>query len=298
MTAIPVVTVVIPTYNHAHFLPDTLTSLQDQTLGDWEAIVVNNYSDDDTIEVVESFADRRFRLVNFRNKGIIAASRNLGIALARGRYIAFLDSDDTWYPRKLECCVPYLDMGAALVSHGLRYIGDIDRDVYCGPKSRATFDALLDKGSCITPTATVVRKSALDAVGRFSENPLIVGAEDYHLWLKLAKADIRMLFLSEILGQYRVHSGSQSALILKTLNSELSVVDEYLEAESRGLLLFWELRKKRRHGLAYYSAARAMHKSNQYRKALELYFLALGQRPFYFKIHIAMGQCIVNMLFS
>ena len=120
MSHSPVVTVVIPTYNHAHFLRDALNSLRAQTYTDWEAVVVNNFSEDDTVEVVNSFADSRIRLENFRNNGVIAASRNRGIALARGSYLAFLDSDDTWYPEKLARCMECFDNGIGLVCHGLQ----------------------------------------------------------------------------------------------------------------------------------------------------------------------------------
>ena len=74
MSHSPVVTVVIPTYNHAHFLREALASLRAQTFPDWEAVVVNNFSDDDTVAVVESFADSRMLLENFRNNGIISGN--------------------------------------------------------------------------------------------------------------------------------------------------------------------------------------------------------------------------------
>src|SRR3989304_1110083 len=115
----PLVTVVIPTYNHAHFLREALQSVRAQSFSEWEAVVVNNYSEDDTIAVVESFADPRIRLENFRNNGIIAASRNRGIALARGKYLAFLDSDDLWLPEKLACFISHLDGGFDVFCHRL-----------------------------------------------------------------------------------------------------------------------------------------------------------------------------------
>jgi len=96
MNKTPVVSIVIPTYNHEHFLKKCLQSVVDQTFTNWEAIVVNNFSEDNTIAVVNSFHDPRIHLVNFKNNGIIAASRNKGIKLSRADLIAFLDSDDIW----------------------------------------------------------------------------------------------------------------------------------------------------------------------------------------------------------
>ena len=80
----PFVTVVIPTFNHAKLLRRALDSVVAQTFDNWEAIVINNFSTDETIEVVESYQDDRIKLINFKNNGVIAASRNQGIKNARG----------------------------------------------------------------------------------------------------------------------------------------------------------------------------------------------------------------------
>jgi glycosyltransferase involved in cell wall biosynthesis len=287
MSHSPVVTVIIPTYNHAHFLRDALRSLCAQTYTDWEAVVVNNFSQDDTVAVVESFADSRILLENFRNNGIIAASRNRGIALARGRYLAFLDSDDTWHPEKLARCMEYFDNGVGLVCHGLHWIGDQERDVFCGPEQRASFDALRDKGSCITPSAAVVLKDLVESVGCFSEDPAIVTAEDYHLWIRLAQAGIKMRFIREILGEYRVHSGNQSGSVLRHLNSVLCVVDEFFpDDDSRSLKM--RMRVRRRYGIAYYGAGRAMQRNGQFARSWPLLFHAIACSPFFIKNYVAL----------
>ena len=292
MSKAPLVTVIIPTYNHADFLHEALKSVCAQSFSDWEAIVVNNYSEDDTVAVVESFSDPRIHLENFSNNGVIAASRNRGIALARGHYVAFLDSDDTWHPDKLIRCVPYFDKGADLVCHGLRYVGDREGDMYCGPQKRATFDALLDKGSCITPSAMLVRKDILESVGCFSENPSIVTAEDYHLWIKMAKAGVSMRFVQEILGNYRIHAGNQSGSVLRQLDAVLCVIREFLPVNSSNGLKR-RIRLRRRLGLAYYSAGRAMQKNGYLAGAWPLLFRSLAHWPFYSKTYAAL---ILNIL--
>lgn len=295
MSNAPLITVVIPTYNHAHFLREALQSVRAQSFSEWEVVVVNNYSEDDTVAVVESFTDPRIRLENFRNNGVIAASRNRGIALARGRYVAFLDSDDLWYPDKLLRCVSHLEQGADLVCHGLRCIGMRVGDMYCGPQQRATFDALLDEGNCITPSATVVRKDILESVGAFSEDPAIVTSEDYHLWLKLAKVGTRMWFIKELLGEYRVHSGSQSLSVLRHLKSVLSVVEEFLpESSSHGLMV--RIRFRRRVALAYYSAGRAMQENRQFAKAWLLLFSSLTYWPFYSKTYAVLFLNVLGLV--
>jgi glycosyltransferase involved in cell wall biosynthesis len=288
VTPQPLVSVIIPTYNHAHFLREALQSVCAQTFTNWEAIVVNNYSDDDTVLVVESFADPRIRLENFHNNGVIAASRNRGIALSSGRYVAFLDSDDTWHPDKLMHCIPYLEKGADLVCHALRCIGECDDVIYSGPQQRATFDALLDNCTCITPSATLVRKSILDSVGCFSEHQEFNTSEDYHLWIKLAKAQAKMDFIENIFGEYRVHQSSHSRSALNHMNSIFYVVDAFLPINSSSSLKS-RLRVARCKALAYYGTGRNLYKNKQHNLAWSLFFNALMRRPFYVKTYVAIG---------
>ena len=94
----PFFSVVMPTYNQSSFLKKSIPSVLLQSWTSLELIIVNNYSSDDTVEVVKSFSDPRVHLINFKNNGVIGASRNVGIKEATGRYITFLDSDDfgTW----------------------------------------------------------------------------------------------------------------------------------------------------------------------------------------------------------
>lgn len=295
MSDSPVVTVVIPTYNHAHFLREALQSVCAQSFQNWEAIVVNNYSEDDTAAVVASFADSRIRLENFRNNGVIASSRNRGIALARGQYIAFLDSDDVWHTEKLSRCIQTFDDDVDLVCHGLHWFGDEERDMFGGPAQRATFDALFDKGNCITPSATVLRKSLLDRVGGFSENPAVVTSEDYHLWLKLAKGGAKMKFLKEILGDYRIHSGNQSGSVLRHLQSVLQVIDEYSTMISSASFIA-RLRIRKRVGLAYYSAARAMQKNGCFSEASILFSRAMWHWPFEARVYMGVALNVLGSI--
>ncbi len=286
MTRLPLVTVIIPTYNHAHFLREALQSVCVQTFSDWEVIVVNNFSDDDTIAVVESFADPRIRLENFRNNGVIAASRNRGIALARGKYLAFLDSDDIWYPEKLARCMAGFDNGVGLVCHGLRWFGNQERDMFCGPEKRTTFDGLLDEGNCITPSATVVLKDLVEAVGCFSEDPAIVTSEDYHLWIKLARAGIKTHCIKQILGRYRIHSGNQSGAIVHHLNSVLCVVEQFFpNVASRNLGM--KMRVRRRFCTAYYGAGRALQRNGEFALSWPYFFRAVAYSPCFMKNYVA-----------
>ena len=273
------VSIVIPTYNHADFLKEAITSVIDQSYSNWEVIVVNNYSDDDTIEIVKSFSEPRIHLFNFHNNGIIGAARNHGILHARGDFLAFLDSDDSWLPDKLERCLQALDENTDLVCHALHCFGDIEKNMFCGPASNATFDALLNKGNCLTPSAVVVRKQAISLVEGFSEEKKFVTSEDYHLWIKLAQSGARMKFINDILANYRIHAGNQSGDVLKHLDSVLHVIQSFYW-ENKHTSILTTIKMRRRYAIAYYGAARAMQKSFQFAKAWPLLLRSFLYWPF------------------
>jgi teichuronic acid biosynthesis glycosyltransferase TuaG len=276
------VSIIIPTYNHAEFLGSALHSVINQTYKNWEALVVNNFSEDDTIKVVKDLNDSRIRLLNFKNNGLIAASRNYGIKLAKGKFVAFLDSDDLWDKSKLSKCINFFESDVGLVSHGYKCFGDFEANLYCGPEKFATFDALLDRGSCISISATIVRKDILVSAGYFSENPSIVTAEDYHLWLKLSKSMVKMKFVNEILGFYRIHSGNQSKNSLRHLNAVLEVVDEFFPKKILSNFNF-NLRARKRYSLAYYASARSEQVNGNFNNSFPLIFKSILFWPIFFK---------------
>ena len=287
-TASPLVSVVIPTYNHAQFLRAAIQSVIDQTFSDWEVVVVNNYSEDDTVQIVASFNDPRIRLVNFRNHGVIAASRNHGMGLATGKLIAFLDSDDVWYPEKLQRCIDALGDQADVVCHGEAWVKENapPRVVMYGPQSRTRYLSLLYDGNCLSTSAIVVRRSALDKVGDFSEDPQMVTAEDYELWLRLAREGCSFVLIDEVLGEYRLHGGNQSKAVMRNLGAEMAVLEKHFAAiHDDGLGP--HLKTKRRLALAYYTAARGMQAEGNHVGAMKLLLQSWLEYPFILKQYAA-----------
>ena len=226
----PDVTVVIPTFNDAYRLEEALDSLIQQTFWNWEAFIVNNISTDHTEEVVNSYRDKRITLENFANHGIIAASRNLGIKLARAPMIAFLDSDDKWYPKKLEICLSKIEKGYDIVCHSERWYNErgLDRKIDYGPVVASNYKNLLFKGNCLSTSAVVVRRDLLKGVGGFSEDKNFVTAEDYDLWLKISAFGAKFGFINDVLGFYRLHQNSASRAIFKHRRAELCVVNKHI----------------------------------------------------------------------
>jgi len=291
---VPEVSVVIPTYNYAHFLKKCLQSLISQTFTNWEALVINNFSDDDTIKVVESFSDGRIRLVNFKNNGIIAASRNKGVEFSRSRLIAFLDSDDIWYPGKLQRCLKEFKSGADLVCHGMRYMvnGKFWKEFTYTTKTRADFYKLFYKNTNIITSATAVRKEYLLKVGGFDENPTIVTAEDYDLWLKLSKENLLFSFVKDILGEYNCHGVSLSRQTLVHLQASLNVVDKYSYRKGRIAPLYF-LKIKRAKASLFYGTARNFQREGRRLAALRFFMKALIAFPFLLKPYVGL---LLNML--
>ena len=284
----PAVSVVVPTYNHAQFLGPALQSIRAQTLVDWEVIVVNNFSDDHTVEVVAALGDPRIRLVNFRNHGVIAASRNEGIRLAGGELIAFLDSDDLWHPQKLARCVEAIGGGLDLVCHGENWTreGAPPRKMLYGPAARASYTRLLFNGNCISTSAVVVRKQSLMRVTGFREAPQFITAEDYELWLRLARDAARIGFVDEILGEYRMHAGNATKALRRHFEAELAVINDHFATLSPAGPVAG-LRVRRRRALACYGAGRGFQAAGNHSEAWRWFARALHESPFILRLYAA-----------
>ena len=286
MNSSPLVSIVIPTYNHAPMLQRALATVIEQTYQNWNAIVVNNYSTDDTLEVVAKFNDPRIQCVNFRNNGVIGASRNEGIKLATGEYVAFLDSDDTWFPTKVEKSVSSLENGSDLVCHAEYWIDESGKSrlVTYGPSEAATHYNLIYKGNRISTSATMVRATLLKEVNGFDVSPELISTEDYDLWIRLAAKSNKFAFIDEPLGEYHRHDNNVSANIEKHLAAELALLTKHFAVDSR---LQNALARRRRKALAYYGAGRSLHRTSKYFLALQKYARSLMIWPISLRLYAA-----------
>ena len=247
-TVRPAITVVIPTYNHAPLLRLALQSLREQTFREWEAVIVNNFSQDNTVEVVASFDDPRMHLINFRNHGIIGASRNEGGRQAQADILAFLDSDDSWCSRKLERVMSIFrsQSGVDLVCHDLLMIGGWkkERRLRCGPAK--DYKSLLFGRNFLFTSAVSLRRSRFLELGGFSEDPGFVGGEDLDLWLRLLKAGCRLEYVHEVLGTYCVHGQNFSGKVEKFLKNSLTVLDRHFQEWQPKSPVYHYLMRRRR----------------------------------------------------
>jgi glycosyltransferase involved in cell wall biosynthesis len=212
MTRIPTVSIIMPCFNAAAHLPASVGSVLAQTYSEWELIAVDDGSEDDTLDWLQAQTDPRIRPQNQPNRGVSTA-RNAGLALAQGRYIAFLDADDTWAPTFLDKMVAALDArpDAVLAYCGWQNLGlpsgrgepFVPPD-YESPAKEETFFA-----GCRWPIhAALVRREAVLSAGGF--DPDLKNAEDYALWLRVATS-APIVRVPEVLAFYHFHGDAQAS---------------------------------------------------------------------------------------
>jgi glycosyltransferase involved in cell wall biosynthesis len=182
----PLVSVIIPTYNRGWILKEAIDSVLGQDFKDFELIVIDDGSTDNTPAILETFGPA-IRVVQQANQGVSAA-RNKGIAAASGQLLAFLDSDDIWLPQKLSRQVDFFDTKADALICQTEEIW-IRNGVRVNPKKRHhKFSGMIFEHSLalclVSPSAVISRRALFDAVGRFDES--LPACEDYDLWLRVS----------------------------------------------------------------------------------------------------------------
>ncbi len=182
----PLVSVIIPTYNRGWCVAEAINSVLDQDFSDYELIVVDDGSDDDTPSILAEWGPK-ITVLRQSNRGVSAA-RNRGIAAAAGRLIAFLDSDDLWLPQKLSTQVKFFSENpdAVISQTEERWLRN---GVRVNPKKRhLKFSGMIFEQSLalclVSPSAVMIRKSLFDHVGVFDER--LPACEDYDLWLRIS----------------------------------------------------------------------------------------------------------------
>jgi glycosyltransferase involved in cell wall biosynthesis len=232
----PLVSIIIPTYNRAEDLKRALQSVFDQTFTDWEVLVVDNHSIDETDSLIKSFSDPKLKLFKIHNEGIIAASRNLGLKHALGEYIAFLDSDDWWLPKKLEESIKYINQGAEVVYHDLFIMAKSDqrfkwRRIRARKLKKPVFFDLIRNGNTLYNSSVVVKKKLLHAIKGLSEDKDMVGSEDYDAWLRISQVSENFQKIPKALGFYWVGGGNITNPS-RTLNATKAIEKKYIDTIS------------------------------------------------------------------
>jgi glycosyltransferase involved in cell wall biosynthesis len=204
----PTYSVIIPTYNRPKPLRRAIQSLVAQTYKNFEVIVCDDGSTDHTKEVVTSFKnDLNIKYIWDENWGGPARPRNRGIKKAKGEWICFLDSDDWWYPKKLETVKKYLDdYDVDVVYHDLDIFTLRGKRFWKKTRGRRfkqpVFISLMKNGQGPANSSVVARKKVIDQVGGLSEDKSLIAVEDYDLWLKISRVSDKFCYIPQTLGAY------------------------------------------------------------------------------------------------
>ncbi len=204
------VSVIMPAYNCQAFLKESVSSVIEQTYPGWELLIVNDASTDDTLPIARRLAatDSRIRVISLEKNGGVANARNVGVAAANGRYVAFLDSDDLWLPEKLNdadafhaefrCSVqPSLSTAASATT-------EISANLFPSPE-KVSYNQLL-RGNVIGCLTVVIDRTKVP-----DPSMPAIRHEDYVTWLRILRSGNTAFGISQDLARYRVGSGSVSA---------------------------------------------------------------------------------------
>ncbi|MNK13363.1 putative teichuronic acid biosynthesis glycosyltransferase TuaG [compost metagenome] len=228
----PLVTIITPCYNSADFVRLTVNSVLEQTYTNWELIVIDDKSKDDTCEVIEQYAQQHsnIRLIKLEQNAGVSNARNVGLEEAKGKYIAFLDSDDIWLKDKLTTQVAYMEEKSLPMTfcayNRIDEAGEIiSRKIEVPPS--VNYRQLLSHNVIIFSTSLTLKTVIGDT--RFKK----AGHEDWIFWLDLFKKPFNGYGINEPLVLYRIRQGSVSSNKLKVIGFTWKI---YRESEKLGLL--------------------------------------------------------------
>lgn len=225
----PLISVIIPAYNAAGFMGETLDSVFAQTFTNHEVIVINDGSPDtEQLEHVLQRYPSNLRYIKQENQGA-AAARNTGLRAAKGEFVAFLDADDTWLPEFLEKQLALIkSSGADLVFADALFSGDslLDGRTFMQldpPRGEVTSANLLAVKVTVLTSTVLARKAPILDVGLFDVS--MRRGHDFDLWFRLAKAGARFAFTREVLGHHRIVESGLSGGTISQLKRTLSVLE-------------------------------------------------------------------------
>jgi glycosyltransferase involved in cell wall biosynthesis len=229
------VSVIIPTYNSEDYINEAIKSVLSQTYKNYEIIIVDDGSSDNTATLLKKYQGR-LKYFYQNNQGS-AAARNLGLNNSSGEFIAFLDSDDVWFPEKLEKQVRIMKENPrlAFVFAAAYMVNESGEIVKCWDnKNEPTMDfkRLYEKNFICTSTV-LLRRYCLERIGNFDEN--LKMSQDWDLWLRLAKK-FEFKFICQPLINYRMHSNNITRRYDERIKYVLSIVNKPDIAENFSLL--------------------------------------------------------------
>ena len=211
MNSEPLVSVIVTTFNRADLLRETLDSILSQTYNNFELIVVDDGSTDNTEEVVKEYIDSRLQYIKTDNWGGPARPRNVGIKESKGEYIAFCDDDDLWYSNKLTYQLEQFrnnSYGLCFTNYDYidRYSNKINRKHKIKKRYlNLTFNKFILAGGCILNSSVMIKREVVDTVGLINEDLCLIAIEDRDYWARILKK-YKAVSIDKELVSYRINS--------------------------------------------------------------------------------------------
>jgi len=241
----PLVSIITPMYNSEHVIAETIESVLEQTYSNWELIIVDDLSTDNSVRVVTKYCatDKRIKLFSLEKNSGAAMARNKGIAEAKGRFIAFLDSDDLWKTIKLEKQIKFmLDNDFAITATDYEQITE-DNITKRVIKTREKID--YKTALKFNPIGNSTVLYDVEKLGKV-EIPNIKRRNDYALWLKILRKEKYVYGINEVLASYRLRKKSISSNKIKVVKYQYHVyrkLEKLSFFKSIYLILFWTVIK-------------------------------------------------------
>lgn len=287
------VSVIIPTYNRAHLVGRAVQSVLNQTYQNFEVIVVDDGSVDNTEEVVKNFNNEIIRYIRHKENGGGAAARNTGIREAEGEYIAFLDDDDEWLPEKLKKQISLFDdksselgvvyAGLIRVDETGEYVGKQHicvPDIHVPEKRGWIYEDLLLKDYVGTTSTVLVKKECFEKVGLFDES--FSGAEDWDMWIRIAKI-YQFDFIESPLIKYHRHANRVTTNLEAKIKDRVMVLNKF----------FSEIASKRRIYSEHRYGIGVLHcRAGNMKKGREEFLRAIKLYPFKLIYFIHFGSAL------
>ena len=220
------VTVVIPTYNRMPFIKEAVDSVIAQTYRHWELFIVDDGSTDDTVAALNAINDPRIHIINLQHQGTTRGLRNMGIRTGKGKWVSFLDSDDTWLPQKLEFQLAALHQTGYECCYSNFELTDEKGNIipakagFFQPLTGNIIRQLITTKATVTIDSLLLSRKLFDELNGFSEDPKLM-REDYEFELRLALRT-KMVSVPQVLVHVREHRGR--------MTNTFSVADAHLHS--------------------------------------------------------------------
>ena len=287
----PTVSVIIPTYNRAHLVGRAIQSVLDQTYKDFELIVVDDGSNDNTEYIIKEFQkkDERIKYVAYKKNKGGSAARNAGIKSSKGEYIAFLDSDDEWLSEKLEKQIRLFKIKPKKV--GVLYCGyyNFDDNTGLGKLINCSFEKdvriELFKGWCPPTPLLMVRKECFNVIGFFDEQ--LFSFQEYDLCVRLSEV-YDFAYVDKPLVRVHKHLGHRISINILTRQRGIEIFLQKWEEEIKSCLGIkgWRNIKKHYYRILYWNAAIHELNNSHSKKGLAYLFKSIKYSPLNYKLYV------------